>query len=75
MKAIEKKRFEGCGICNSGIKANLEKEFYKFNNIIESLKNSSGSNKNDLIKLWLNVCLAKTIKENINISLPKLVYK
>ncbi len=70
MKAIEDKIFEGCGSYNTGIKAYLENEFSDLNNAIKSFGNNNGSNKNDLIKIWLTACLAKTIKENIHISLP-----
>jgi hypothetical protein len=70
MKAVEKKEFEGCGSYNNNIKEYLIKEFIDLNNTIKSLKINSKSNRNDLIKTWLIACLAKTIKENINLSLP-----
>jgi hypothetical protein len=70
MKAIEDKIFEGCGSYNTEIKAYLENEFSDLNYAIKSFGNNNGSNKNDLIKIWLTACLAKTIKENIHISLP-----
>jgi len=70
MKAIEEKRFEGCGSYNTEIKAYLEKEFLDLNDTLKSLQINNGLNTNDLIKTWLVACLAKTIKENINISIP-----
>jgi hypothetical protein len=70
MKAVEEKRFEGCGSYNTEIKAYLEKEFLDLNDTLKSYKVSNGFNKNDLIKTWLVACLDKTIKENINISIP-----
>lgn len=70
MKAVEEREFEGCGSYNTDIKAYLEKEFLYLNNILKSLKNKSNHDKNDLIRAWLFACLAKTIKENINIQTP-----
>jgi hypothetical protein len=70
MKAVEEREFEGCGSYNTDIKACLEKEFLNLNDTLNSLKDKNGQNKNDLIKAWLVACLAKTIKENINISIP-----
>ncbi|MCK5470505.1 MAG: hypothetical protein KAI99_18410 [Cyclobacteriaceae bacterium] len=70
MKAVEEKRFEGCGSYNTEIKEYLEKEFLSLNNTLKSFQVNNGLNKNDLIKTWLAACLAKTIKENINISVP-----
>jgi hypothetical protein len=70
MKAVEEKTFEGCGSYNSEIGAYLEKEFLRLNNTLKSLQVNKGLGKNNLIKIWLFACLAKTIKENINISIP-----
>lgn len=70
MKAVEEKKFEGCGSYNTEIKAYLEKEFLSLNETLKSLQVNNGLNKNDLIKTWLVACLAKTIKENVNISIP-----
>jgi hypothetical protein len=72
MKAVEEREFEGCGSYNTDIKAFLEKEFLDLNDTLKSLKYKSRQNKDDLIKAWLVACLAKTIKENINISIPIL---
>ena len=70
MKAVEEKEFEGCGSYNDNIKAYLEKEFLNLNNMLRSLINTSKSEKNDFVKAWLIACLSKTIKENINLSMP-----
>ena len=70
MKSVKEKEFEGCGSHNTDIKAYLEKEFLDLIDTLKSLKINNGSNKNDLIKAWLVACLIKTIKENINISMP-----
>ena len=68
MKAVEK--FEGCGSFDANIKAFLENEFSDLNDSLKSLVNSNKSNKNELIKAWLVACLAKTIKEQINLEKP-----
>ena len=70
MKALAEQGFEGCGSYNTDIRTFLEKEFLDLNDMLKSLKNKSEQNKDDLIKAWLVACLAKTIKENINISIP-----
>jgi len=70
MKAADKKEFEGCGSYNADIKAYLEQEFLDLNYTLKSLKNNSTSNKTNLMKAWLFACLTKTIKENINVSIP-----
>lgn len=70
MKAVKEKRFEGCGSFNTEIKAFLEKEFLELNDTLKSFEVNNGLSKNDLLKIWLILCLAKTIKENIKISIP-----
>ena len=70
MEVDEERECEGCGTYNNEIKACLEKEFLDLNDTLKSLRNKSGQNKNDLIRAWLIACLAKTIKENIKISIP-----
>lgn len=69
MKAVLESEFDGCGTYNTNLKAYLEKEVIDLNDTLRSLKINSSSNKNTLIKVWLTACLAKTIKENINISM------
>ena len=70
MKAITKNKFEGCGSYNIEIKVYLENEFLTINNELRSLKSQKPLDREHLIKAWLTACLAKTIKENINISVP-----
>ena len=70
MKAVEEKRFEGCGSFNTEIKAYLEENFLSLNKTLKSLQSKNEINKNDLIKIWLFACLAKTIKEDIKILVP-----
>ena len=69
MKAVEEERFEGCGSFNTEIKAYLEKEFLDINNTLKSFQINDRLSKNYLIKTWLILCLAKTIKENLKISI------
>ena len=69
MKAVKEKEFEGCGSYDINIKAYIEKEFLDLNDELKSLKINDSLNRNNLIKAWLVACLAKTIKENINISI------
>jgi len=70
MKPVRDKDFEGCGSCNDNIKACLEKEFLALNDRLKILIISGRSDKNELIRAWLMACLAKTIKENVKISIP-----
>jgi hypothetical protein len=70
MNPVEEKQFEGCGSYNFGIKAFLKKEFLDLNDSLKSLQINNDLNRNDLIKTWLVACLAKTIKENIKLSIP-----
>ena len=74
MKAITKNKFEGCGSYNIEIKVYLENEFLTINNELRSLKSQKPLDREHLIKAWLTACLAKTIKENINISVP-IIYR
>ena len=70
MKAVKGKQFEGCGSYNSRIRINLEKEFLDLNDTLSSLQQNNRLKKNDAIKIWLVACLAKTIKENLDLSIP-----
>ncbi len=70
MKAVEENRFEGCGSFNTVTKVYLKKEFLDLNNTLKSLLINDKLNKDDLIRIWLMLCLAKTIKENLKISIP-----
>jgi hypothetical protein len=70
MKPVKENEFEGCGSYDDNIRACLKKEFLDLNAMLKSLTNSSKSDKNDLIRAWLIACLAKTIKENLQLSIP-----
>lgn len=69
MKAVDEEIFEGCGSFNPEIKEYLEEEFSDINNTLKSFQINKDLSKNDLIKTWLIICLAKTIKENIKLSI------
>ena len=70
MKAVDENKFEGCGSLNSTIKTYLEKAFSDLNNKLKYFHENNKTSKNDLFKIWLTACLAKTIKENIKIVAP-----
>ena len=69
------KNLEGCGSCNSEIITFLSE---KYSEILYSINEISKhkilpiKNKNDQFRIWLYLCLAKTIKEHIALagSLP-----
>ncbi len=81
LKAIGKKKpvgnFEGCGIYNTDIKAFIENEYNKLcirlNSIIISSEGFHANN-NEMIRIWLIACLAKTLKEQTGMTkqIPKL---
>ena len=75
MKPVKEKEFEGCGSFDNNIKAYLEKEFLDLNGMLKSLIIIGKSDKNELIKVWLIACLAKTIKEELNLSYQLLKSK
>jgi hypothetical protein len=60
------KDLEGCGSFNFEIKSFIKK---KYSEICQSIDLSS-QNKNDLMRTWLYLCLAKTIKEQTGITDP-----
>ena len=68
MKPVEE--FEGCGSFNKNIKTYIEKEFSILYKMIDSYVSAGKSNKNELVKIWLIACLAKTLKEQVNLSEP-----
>lgn len=68
MKAADETGFEGCGSYNDEIKESLEKEFSELNDMLHYFREKMDKNKDDLIKVWLIACLAKTIKENLHIT-------
>jgi hypothetical protein len=66
MKPVEK--FEGCGSFDNNIKSFIENKFSILNDMLKSLSEAGKSDKNKLTKAWLIACLAKTIKEQVNLS-------
>jgi hypothetical protein len=70
MKAVENEKWEGCGFSNATIKADLETEFLALNKLLTSYQNNPNLNKDDLMRLWLTQCLAKTIKADVKITIP-----
>ena len=68
MKPVQ--NFEGCGSYNNSIKTNIEKEFSILNSMLKSKLDSGKSDKNELLKIWLMTCLAKTLKEQIELIKP-----
>ncbi|UCH14625.1 MAG: hypothetical protein JSV22_01360 [Bacteroidales bacterium] len=68
MKPVEK--YEGCGSFNKSIKTYIEKEFSILNKMIDSHIAAGKSDKNELVKAWLIACLAKTLKEQVNMKEP-----
>jgi len=61
-------QFEGCGSYDESRKTFIEEEFSFLNDRLKSLLKTGKSDTNELIKAWLTVCLAKTIKEHVNLS-------
>ena len=76
MKAT--KNFEGCGSYNSEIKTFIKEIFLELYSTIQDMSkpdNTQIQSKNDQFRIWLYLCLAKTIKEQTGITdpLPKLL--
>lgn len=67
MKAVDDSEFEGCGSYNHCIETYLHQEFSDLNEKLKSLITNQNKTKDDLTRIWLLACLAKTIKENIHI--------
>ncbi len=70
MKPVKDMRFQGCGTYNDDIRAFIKKEFLVLNDMLKSSGISGKSDKNELTRTWLTASLAKTIKEQINLSMP-----
>jgi hypothetical protein len=68
MRPVDK--FEGCGSFDNNIKSYIENKFSILNDMIKSITEAGKSNKNKLTKVWLLACLAKTIKEQVNLKEP-----
>ena len=71
------KDLEGCGSYNSEIKMFITRKYSEIVSILGEISKSkvlTDQNKNDQFRIWLYLCLAKTIKEQTGItdSLPIL---
>ena len=69
------KDLEGCGSYNSEIKVFITRKYSEIVFLLSEISKNkvrNGQNKNDQFKMWLYLCLAKTIKEQTGItdSLP-----
>lgn len=73
MKPVGEKDFEGCGSYNETIRTAIEKKFLELNGQLASCISKGESNKNELIRIWLLACMAKTLKENVHLSIPVAV--
>ncbi len=64
------KEFEGCGTYNSNIKTYLSAEFSKLCNWLRAniSTNNIKLDKNEEIQVWLIACLAKTLKEQLDLK-------
>jgi hypothetical protein len=60
--------FEGCGSYNSEIKGIIEAEFSALNEDLKKRSHASEPDKNELLKIWLIACLAKTLKEQVGLK-------
>ncbi|MEJ2616878.1 MAG: hypothetical protein P8Z35_18130, partial [Ignavibacteriaceae bacterium] len=69
------KNFEGCGTFTADIEKYINEQFSILCKYLKS-KNRGKMNldKNELIRIWLSACLAKTMKEQVKLkkSVPKL---
>lgn len=67
------KDLEGCGSFNSEIKMVITRKYSDIVSTISGIiksKSFSFINHNDQFRIWLNLCLAKTIKEQTGITNP-----
>ncbi len=62
--------FEGCGACSGIIKKSIHAELVKINDWIMSRKEASIAKQDheEMTRIWLFVCLAKTIKEQVGLK-------
>jgi len=62
--------FEGCGTCNTNIKKSIAAELIDINDWLISSKEAgiSGQDREELTRVWLIACLAKTIKEQAGLK-------
>jgi len=71
------KDVEGCGSYNSEIKMFITRKYSEIVSLLSEISKNkvlADQNQNDKFRIWLNLCLAKTIKEQTGItdSLPIL---
>ena len=64
------KKFEGCGSYDKSINTYIEKQFSILNDILLSMSEAESQDKQDLIKMRLFACLAKTLKEQTGLKEP-----
>jgi len=70
MKPVD--NFEGCGTYNSNIRKSIRAELLKINDWLFTWVEAgiAGLDKEDLARIWLFACLAKTIKEQVGLKDP-----
>ncbi len=68
LEPIEPNNFEGCGTYNDAIRAHLKQEFSELNDWLKTLGASKTSKPEPLMRQWLILSLAKTIKETVRLS-------
>ena len=63
-------RFEGCGTYNNNIRKTIRAEFLMINDWLLSREAAGigGHDQNELARIWLFACLAKTIKEQVGLK-------
>ena len=69
--------FEGCGSFTSDIKSSIEGEFDLLSEIIKDKSSGKEPDQKTMIRIWLYLCLAKTLKEQAGLkrSLGSLLNK
>ena len=70
MKPIN--NFEGCGSFNKKIREMVKKELIALNELLRTLSNEIALDRRNKIKIWLTVCLMKTLKEQVELSEPMI---
>ncbi len=63
-------KFEGCGTYNSNIKKSIRAELLNINDWLLSREatGTGGLDQDELARIWLFACLAKTIKEQVGLK-------
>ena len=60
--------FEGCGSFTSNIKSSVEGEFDLLTEIIKDKSSGKEPDQKTMIRIWLYLCLAKTLKEQVGLK-------